>query len=72
MKRKLAVAALFSLAVPSAALAKTDSLPVGRCVNMGNSLEAPTEGEWGGKKIDAADFKRIAGHRARTKSRLMR
>jgi endoglucanase len=47
--------------VPVMAHAATDSLPVGRCVNMGNSLEAPSEGEWGGKKIDAADFIRIAG-----------
>ncbi len=47
-------------ALPAPAAAKTDSLPVGRCVNMGNHLEAPTEGEWGGKKIDAADFDRIA------------
>lgn len=46
--------------LPTAALAKTDSLPVGRCVNMGNHLEAPKEGEWGGKKIESADFKRIA------------
>ncbi len=44
----------------SAAQAATNSLPVGRCVNMGNSLEAPNEGDWGGKRIDADDFKRIA------------
>lgn len=49
-----------SIAAPVFASAKTDMLPVGRCVNMGNHLEAPTEGEWGGKKIDAADFNRIA------------
>jgi endoglucanase len=46
--------------LPAVASAKTDSLPVGRCVNMGNHLEAPSEGEWGGKKIDAADFQRIS------------
>ncbi len=45
---------------PGFAQAGTDSLPVGRCINMGNHLEAPTEGEWGGKLIDAADFQRIA------------
>lgn len=54
----LAAVLVSSVAVP--ALAKTDGLPVGRCVNMGNSLETPTEGAWGGKKIDATDFKRIA------------
>jgi endoglucanase len=60
MTGKLAIAALLGLVTSSSALAKTDSLPVGRCVNMGNGLEAPSEGEWGGKKIDAADFQRIA------------
>jgi endoglucanase len=60
MKRKFTLAAMLVLASSGPALAKTNSLPVGRCVNMGNSLEAPSEGEWGGKKIDAADFKRIA------------
>jgi endoglucanase len=60
MKSKLILAVLLASAVATPAPAKTDSLPVGRCVNMGNSLETPTEGAWGGKKIDAADFKRIA------------
>lgn len=35
------------------------SLPVGTCINMGNMLEAPEEGSWGGKRIDAEDFARI-------------
>jgi endoglucanase len=60
MNQKLIVAALLGALVSSPALAATDSLPVGRCVNMGNSLEAPSEGEWGGKKIDSADMQRIA------------
>jgi hypothetical protein len=60
MHRKLLIAALFCTCASAPALAATDSLPVGRCVNMGNSLEAPSEGEWGGKKIDAADMQRIA------------
>lgn len=34
--------------------------PVGRCVNLGNHLEAPNEGDWGGKRIAAQDFQRIA------------
>ncbi len=42
------------------ALAATDSLPVGRCVNMGNHLEAPSEGAWGGRKIADDDFAIIA------------
>jgi endoglucanase len=60
MRHKCKVAILLAMAGASPSFSKTDSLPVGRCVNMGNSLEAPSEGEWGGKKIDAADFKRIA------------
>lgn len=60
MTYRYIVAALLASAIASPVLAKTDSLPVGRCVNMGNSLETPSEGAWGGKKIDAADFKRIA------------
>jgi endoglucanase len=38
----------------------SDQQPVGRCVNMGNSLEPPTENAWGGIKISDADFKAIA------------
>ena len=36
------------------------SLPVGTCINMGNSLEADTEASWGGTLIGAQDFERIA------------
>ena len=41
------------------ASAATDSLPVGRCVNMGNHLEAPNEGGWG-RRIAEDDFAIIA------------
>ncbi|MEW4449452.1 glycoside hydrolase family 5 protein [Qipengyuania sp. JC766] len=34
-------------------------LPVGTCINMGNSLEPEREGSWGGKPIAADDFARI-------------
>ena len=60
MKAKFFGAALLAVMSASPANAKTASLPVGRCINMGNSLETPWEGAWGGKKIDAADFDRIA------------
>jgi endoglucanase len=53
-------ALLLAGAFHSAASAATDSLPVGRCVNMGNHLEAPTEGAWGGRKIADDDFAIIA------------
>jgi endoglucanase len=42
------------------AQAATNSLPVGRCVNMGNHLEPPTEGGWGGRLIADDDFRIIA------------
>ncbi len=60
MRKAFCGAFLLCALASSPALARTDSLPVGRCVNMGNHLEAPSEGEWGGKKIDEADFQRIA------------
>jgi len=52
-----ALAASLMMAAPAAA--KNEPLPVGACINMGNSLEPPQELGWGGKKIDAADFARI-------------
>ncbi len=52
-----ALAGLFMLGSP--AHAKNVPLPVGTCINMGNSFEPPKELGWGGKKIDAADFTRI-------------
>jgi endoglucanase len=39
--------------------ATTNSLPIGRCVNMGNHLESPNEGDWG-RKISDSDFTIIA------------
>ena len=39
--------------------AAANSLPVGRCVNMGNHLEAPNEGDWG-RKVADDDFTIIA------------
>jgi endoglucanase len=60
MHRKLVIAALLYAAIWTPAHAATDSLPVGRCVNMGNHLEAPTEGAWGGRKIADDDFQIIA------------
>ena len=63
MRSALAASLLISgvaVSPPVLASSSTNSLPVGRCINMGNHLEAPSEGEWGGKKIEAADLKRIA------------
>ena len=48
---------------PSPVLADAPSepvqLPVGTCINMGNSLEPPQESAWGGEPIVAEDFTRI-------------
>ena len=38
---------------------KPQPLPVGTCINMGNSLEPESENAWGGKRIGEDDFKRI-------------
>lgn len=35
-------------------------LPVGKCINMGNTLEAEFEGSWGGAQASQEDFERIA------------
>lgn len=45
---------------PAAAFRATTgaSIPVGKCVNMGNHLEAPSEGAWGRAIVDA-DFTAI-------------
>lgn len=42
-----------------AAPAVTKPLPVGICINMGNTLEPETEGAWGGAPARKADFERI-------------
>ncbi|WP_245561379.1 glycoside hydrolase family 5 protein [Erythrobacter cryptus] len=42
---------------PSAPPAKP--LPVGTCINMGNTLEPPSEGAWGGRPARKDDFERI-------------
>ena len=59
----LALLAITGLAAPTlSAQTATEpkSLPVGTCINMGNSLEPEQEGSWGGSNINAADFERIA------------
>lgn len=66
MKRLIiAGAAIVSLSVGAVAEsgaepgAEPKSLPVGTCVNMGNSLEPMVETGWGGAPIIEADFARI-------------
>lgn len=41
-------------------VAEIAPLPVGKCVNLGNTLEAEFEGSWGGASASKEDFERIA------------
>ncbi len=67
MKTILSLTAMsaLALAIASPSLAQNDTdriqtpLPVGTCINMGNSLEPEQEGSWGGKDISKEDFERI-------------
>lgn len=64
MLAALLPAAAMTLAPISAAtaaqpVAVTKPLPVGTCINMGNTLEPMTEGAWGGAPASKADFERI-------------
>ena len=66
----VAATALAALAVSSAASAaahdtaaapaKQAALPVGTCVNLGNTLEPEQEGSWGGAPATQQDMERIA------------
>lgn len=54
-----AIAMTAALTLSVQATAAPAALPVGTCINMGNSMEPETENAWGGKKIAADDFERI-------------
>ena len=56
----IATTLLTPISASSAPANRTDSLPIGRCVNTGNHLEAPTENGWGGKVLTDDDFTNIA------------
>jgi len=55
----LTLAPLAATPVAAAAPAVTKPLPVGTCVNIGNTLEAEFEGSWGGVPVRQDDLKRI-------------
>lgn len=59
MKQAMILIAALACALPAHA-AEPRALPVGTCINMGNSLEPPTETGWGGHAITDADFQNIA------------
>lgn len=61
MKKAMMLAAtIASIAAPASGMAAPRGLPVGTCINMGNSLEPPTETGWGGHRITDGDFVNIA------------
>ena len=60
MKHFAALAAATSLLIGAPAAAQHEALPVGHCINLGNHLEPETESAWGGKLVEASDFRRIA------------
>lgn len=67
MKKAMMLAASMALmASPASSMAAPRGLPVGACINMGNSLEPPTETGWGGHRIADADFANIAAAGFRT------
>jgi endoglucanase len=59
MKQFMVLALLACSTSVWAAPTPTNSLPIKRCVNMGNHLEPPNEGDWG-RKIAEDDFAIIA------------
>ncbi|HYD25189.1 MAG TPA: glycoside hydrolase family 5 protein [Croceibacterium sp.] len=59
MKRFAAIAAIASLACAAPGQAAEPALPVGQCINMGNSFEISRTYAGPAKAIDAADFARI-------------
>ena len=59
MKRLSLTAISLAALMATAAPAYADSFKTKRCMNMGNALDAPREGEWG-HTLDAASFKTIA------------
>ena len=55
-----AAAFLSSSALPAAPTAATNSIPVGKCINLGNTFEPPAEAAWGGRAATAKDMRNIA------------
>lgn len=55
-----AAAFLASSASPATVLAATNSIPVGKCINLGNTFEPPAEAAWGGRAATKQDMRNIA------------
>ncbi len=56
----LCMALLAPQAEAQQAPARTTSLPVGRCMNLGNSFESPGENSWGGARVTREQLQAIA------------
>ncbi|MBX7495765.1 glycoside hydrolase family 5 protein [Qipengyuania sp. 6B39] len=65
LTRSVCIASLLAASLPlhaqspAPAAAVTEPLPVGTCINLGNTLEPEFEGSWGGAPVAAEDFTRI-------------
>lgn len=61
MRNALAILAIASaLSSPATAQTRTTAIPVGRCVNIGNTFESPREAEWGGSPVTDEQIREIA------------
>lgn len=56
----MTLAPLMAAPVQAATPQAAKPLPVGTCINLGNTLEAEREGSWGGVPVREADLQRIA------------
>jgi len=56
----MTLAPLAAAPLQAAPAAAPKGLPVGTCINLGNTLEADREGSWGGVPVRQDDLKRIA------------
>ncbi|MEN7342421.1 MAG: glycoside hydrolase family 5 protein [Pseudomonadota bacterium] len=59
MKKPILKIIAFGLSLVALPLAQADTFNTRKCINMGNALDAPNEGEWG-HTIQATSFPRIA------------
>ncbi len=55
-----AAAIAFACAGQPGLAQQTRSIPVGKCINLGNTFEPPAEAAWGGRPATAQDLKNIA------------
>lgn len=62
MKRQMTIFAMLAMTPASPAISAPTApaqLPTGMCINAGNHLETGGDSKWGGKKLEASDFRII-------------